>query len=484
MLDDKLERILDEMTRQRSELTREQLLGLITQKKRKVGSGFLTDTGASYLVASELNIDLNNIGLNDYSLRELGPGMASVNIRAYFLANTKARNFMRKDESEGTYRSVFLFDDGITLRLMLWDTLAKDNPFATIAVGEPMRVSNAATRVGKDNLLEIHSTNQTKIELLDLHVYGSKPLDTITLRTSDVSFPRRGLVVRGSITSDPKPISFQRQDGTSGKALQFTLSSQNSSESALRVVLWSHRAEYETQVKKGMEIRLINVDSKPQPAGSYELHGSEETMIELLASPTDSQQAVQGEEPFIIVSVGPTEDLVGRQRRSILLGRDKHTFLLAASDSSARLFDSIDSGDQIQIKGYSIKGDEIFVSNLTDDDLQLLGKSTDKLNEFRFKIQDAPEMRTAGLIELVVLAKPILKDIVLKDGKTVSMGEVLVGDETGESRLVAWRGLSSVLDGLLPGARLLIYGAMPRIDSRGNCSIELRDYSSVQHIRS
>jgi hypothetical protein len=484
MPDDRLDKIIYEMIRQRGDLTKDQLLNLIAEKKRKVGSGFLTDTGAGYLVASELNIDLNNVGLNDYSLKDLGPGMAAVNVKSYLLAASGARSFSRKDGTEGKYRSVFLFDDNITLRLMLWDAQAKDDKLATISIGEPVRVSNVTTRMGRDNVLEIHSSAQTKIELLDSHVHGSKKLDSVTLRTSDVGFARRGLVVKGFVTSDPKPISFQRQDGSAGKALQFTLSSQNSAESGLRLVLWSYRPEYETEVRRDMEIRLINVESKPQPAGSYELHGNEDTIIELLAAPDANPQSTSEEEPFIVISIGPITDISGRQRRSALLGRGKHTFLLTASDASARLFDSIDSGDQVRLKNYSIKADEIFVSNLSEDDLQLLGSSQEKLSEFKFRIQDLPNMRTAGLIELVVLAKPVSKDIILRDGKTVPLGEVLVGDETGESRLVAWRSLSDVLNGLLPGARLLVYGAVPRTDNRGNHSIELRDYSSVQHIRS
>jgi hypothetical protein len=483
MPDDRLEKILNEMTRQRNDLTREQLLDLIAEKKKKVGSGYLTDAGAGYLVASELNIDLNNAGLNDYSLKELSPGMTSVNVKAFFLSASKARNFPRKDGSQGTYQAVYLFDDGTTLRMMLWDTLARDGLFATVAAGEPVRASNVSTRIGKDNLLEIHSSAQTRVELLDSHQYGFKPLDVITLRASDVTFARRGLVVRGFVTNDPKPISFQRQDGTAGRALQFTLAGSSSGELVLRVVLWSHRSEYETQIKRGMEVRLINVDSKPQSTGSFELHGNEESTIELLSTP-ESGVTGQGEEPFVVISIGPITEFAERQRRSVLLGRDKHTFLLAALDSSARLFDSIDPGDQVQLRNYSIKGEEIFVSNLSDDDLQLIGKSQDKLDSFKFRIQDLDALRPAGIIELVVLAKPVVKDIVLKDGKTVPMGEVLVGDETGESRLVAWRSLAGVLNGLLPGARLLVYGAVPRMDGRGNFSMELRDFSSVQHIRS
>lgn len=482
--DDKLDKILDEMIRQRSDLTKEQLLDLIAEKKKKVGSGFLTDAGASYLVASELNIDLNNMSLNDYSLKDLGPGMVSINVKAYFLAASGTRTFNRKDGSTGNYRSVFLFDDGISVKLMLWDTLAKESSFATISIGEPLRISNAATRTGRDNLLEIHSNPQTKIELLDSHAYGFKKLDSITLKSSEIKFARRGLVVRGFVVNDPRLISFQRQDGSQGKVLQLMLSEKASSEPAMRLVLWSSRPEYESQLKPRMEIRLINIESKLQPDGTCELHGNEDTTIELLASPAADQGSVNEEEPFLVISVGPMNDVGGRQRRSILLGKGKRTFLLATADTSARLFDSIDSGDQIRLSNYSTKGDEIFVPGLTEADLQLLSSSKDKLDGFKFKIQDLPNMDSAGLIELVVLAKPSTREIVLRDGRTTTLSEVLVGDETGESKLTAWRNLSGVLSGLLPGARLFIYGAVPRTDSRGNHSIELRDYSSIEHIRS
>jgi replication factor A1 len=204
----------------------------------------------------------------------------------------------------------------------------------------------------------------------------------------------------------------------------------------------------------------------------------------LLASPTNNQSLGRQEEPFLVISAGPINDSSGKQRRSILLGQAKRTFLLAAVDNSVHLFDSIDSGDRIRLKNYSIKGDELFVLNLSEADIELLGNFKEELKQFKFKVQDLPNMRSAGLIELVVLAKPTMKDIVLRDGKTATLSEVLVGDETGESKLVAWRSLSSILDGLLPGARLFVYGAVPKTDSRGGHSIELRDYSSVQHILS
>jgi hypothetical protein len=274
-----------------------------------------------------------------------------------------------------------------------------------------------------------------------------------------------------------------RQDGSQGKALQLTLLDKTSSGSTSRLVLWSYRSEYESQLKPGMEIRLINIESKLQPDGTYEFHGNEDTTIELLSSPTDDHEPSQ-EEPFVVISMGPMNDFGGKQRRSVLLGRNRHTFLLAATDISARLFDNIDSGDRIRLRNYSTKGDEIFIPNLSEADLQLLGSSKEGLDEFKFRIQDLSATRSAGLIELVVLAKPITRDITLKDGRTANLTEVLVGDETGESKLTAWRNLSGVLDGILPGTRLFVYGAVPRTDSRGNHSIELKEYSSVQHIRS
>ncbi|MBC7091286.1 MAG: single-stranded DNA-binding protein, partial [Nitrososphaeria archaeon] len=45
--------IIDEILQKCPGLTKENILSLIQEKKKKFGSGYLTDTGAAYLVAAD-----------------------------------------------------------------------------------------------------------------------------------------------------------------------------------------------------------------------------------------------------------------------------------------------------------------------------------------------------------------------------------------------------------------------------------------------
>jgi ssDNA-binding replication factor A large subunit len=484
MAGERLERIINEMLKQRPNLTREELLQSIAEKKKKVGSGYLTDIGASYLVANDFGIDLDNLGLNDYSLKELNPGMTAVNVKAYFLAASKQRSFKRKDGSEGLLRSVLLFDDNITMRLVLWDAIAQNNPFSSTAPCEPIRVTGVSTRMGRDNQPEIHSTAQTRVELLDPQLHPPKSLDVVTMRPPNIITPKRGLIVKGVVSDDPRVITFQRQDNTQGKALQFTLSDPIDLQSSLRVVLWSYRDEYETIIKQGTELRLINIDSKTtQAQRSLELHGNDDTAVEIIGIRENSKTRFD-EDPFTIISVGSIFESLGKRRRTLLLGRDKRAFSLTVVDEGIELLDNLNIGDRILLQNYSVKDTNLFVQTPSERDIQLIGNFPSDLSYFRFKVNEAQKASSPGIVELVVLAKPITKEITLKNGRTATLSEVLVGDETGETKLVAWRDRTKELTGLLPGARLIVYGAVPRMDNKGNPFMEIRDFTSLYHVQS
>jgi len=481
---DRLERIIQEILRRRGDLTRQAILQLITEKKKTVGAGFLTDIGAAYLVVNDLSLELSDSGFNDFVLKELSPNMSAINIQAFFLSTGKLRNFIKKDRTEGVYRSAFLFDEGIVVRLLLWNSIAREDPFSTFAPGEPVRVSNVSTRLSRDNILEIHAGPKTKVERLEPSIYGNKSLDVVTVSPSTITYQKRGLVVKGFVVSEPRLISFQRNDNTTGRALQFSIADSMGSRSPLRVVIWSHNQAYESLIRSGMEIRLVNLDSRAQPSGLIELHGSEDTQVEILAQHQETTIPEPQSKPFVIISIGHALQVDHKLRRTALLGQGGRSYTLTITGLGVNLLDSFKVGDLVVFDDLSIKGNEIFLPDTSGHIMHLKGESHQELEGFKFTVQDIPKVKAAGIVEVVVLAKPTLKDIRRKEGTPVLMGEVLVGDETGETRLVAWRELSNAFDGLLPGARLLIYGAVPRSDGRGNPFLEIRDFSFIERIQS
>ncbi|MFB3043455.1 MAG: hypothetical protein ACE1ZC_04175 [Nitrososphaerales archaeon] len=54
-----IRKLLDDIMARRNGTTEPELLGLMNDKKSKVGGGYLTDQGALFLVASDLGITLD-----------------------------------------------------------------------------------------------------------------------------------------------------------------------------------------------------------------------------------------------------------------------------------------------------------------------------------------------------------------------------------------------------------------------------------------
>ena len=59
-------------------------------------------------------------------------------------------------------------------------------------------------------------------------------------------------------------------------------------------------------------------------------------------------------------------------------------------------------------------------------------------------------------IEAIILQPPNTMDINTKSGETVSVTDTIIGDDTGEIRLVAWRETSNLLKNFNIGERIKV----------------------------
>ena len=78
--------LLEEVLRNRPELTRGQIMEQIQEKKREVGAGFLTDQGALFLIAGELGVQLSHMTSTDLTLKDVDAGANDITIVARVLA--------------------------------------------------------------------------------------------------------------------------------------------------------------------------------------------------------------------------------------------------------------------------------------------------------------------------------------------------------------------------------------------------------------
>jgi replication factor A1 len=105
------------------------------------------------------------------------------------------------------------------------------------------------------------------------------------------------------------------------------------------------------------------------------------------------------------------------------------------------------------------------------------------LDGLAMKLQEVKEEEAQIMVEVIALSHGSVDEVRLKDGSTVKKGELLVGDDTGEMKLVAWRDLSARVSGIQPGERLRLVGVVSKSTRMGAWVLQLSNYSVIERLR-
>ncbi|HEX2014586.1 MAG TPA: hypothetical protein VLA68_05095, partial [Nitrososphaera sp.] len=79
----------------------------------------------------------------------------------------------------------------------------------------------------------------------------------------------------------------------------------------------------------------------------------------------------------------------------------------------------------------------------------------------------------------IVLQAPETADVTTKAGETVTVTSTLLGDDTGEIRLVGWRNQSPLVNKLSVGDRISAVGVSAGPGREGKPELTLKSYSSI-----
>jgi ssDNA-binding replication factor A large subunit len=272
------ETLVSEVLRARRELNRAQLLELVAEKKKNVGSGYLTDQGALFLIAGESGIQLKHLTSTDLTLKDIYAGANDITVVARVLAVYPIMGYKRKDGTKGAYRRLALFDKDDIVRLTIWDDNA-DIDLKEIAVDSPVRVSNGYVRHGLDGKPNLNLGKRGKIELLsDTSIVAKLPsLRSITRRPGEVPTDGNLAAAEGIAASKSRVSNFTRDDGSQGHMMQFELGGGNDSR-RIRVVIWNGTELPE--VNPGEKVRITNLRVKKTSQGETELHGDSGSLIQ------------------------------------------------------------------------------------------------------------------------------------------------------------------------------------------------------------
>lgn len=474
-----LERLVEELLRQKPEIDRASLSKMIDEKKRKVGAGYLTDQGAIFLVASDLGVTLDKAAKQDLHIKDLYIGASDVTIQGRILAIYLLKKYTRKDGSNGSYRRLVIFDSDSVLPVTLWDGKAEQFDSTSMSVGRVIRVLGGYVRGGLNGEPILHIGEKGEIQPVEDHTVSLPGLDEIVKSPSSIKTTQRYLCLEGIVKFIPRSSQFTGRDGTPRRVIQFHVT--GSTGAGARIALWDGD-ESILSLQANSKIRILNVRSKVLTHGEVEFHGDEGTKI-ILVSPPPAPLAKRVDESgeFRLLSYGPqktSKDGEPFLNALVLDVASEHKRLVAKGPASQKLSE-IEPLNLFNCN-YRRLDDKSIICDKADDISPFTGEDKPvKADAFIEKVKNIKAQTPPSIFEVIALSRTTVDDVPMKDGSLIKKAELLVGDETGEVKVVAWRDLADTLSGVVPGQRLRLGFVEPQIGRDGAANLQVRAYSQI-----
>jgi replication factor A1 len=466
--------MIDILLEQKPDINLEQLKELIEDKKRKIGAGYLTDQGALFLVAADLGASFDNVQRTKRGIKDLYIGARDLDLTVRLLNSYPIRTFTKKDTSEQIEnRTISVYDAGGSIKVRLWDNLTHVIEDNKLKPGDLVQIKNCYVKSALNGKPIINIGEGGNISPYQGNDATIPDIDGITSSIDNVRSEKENVVVSGLISSMPRIIEFTDSRGEQKKSLQ-TMLSNDSGDRKLRVALWNIDEDSLPKFfQMNVPVRIIGARIKEGNVqygnGDYEIHGDEGTIIELKEKPQDYEVY-----SIRILTEGRAENGTVNY---VGIDKDKKLVYVILQGIS----DRVTANSVMDCIPNRIFGNMVFLKE--DSFLELVeNDSFPKLEESVSKIKDIKTVGESYIVESIVLQQPNTTQVNTKAGELVSVTDTLIGDDTGEIRLVGWRDSSDELEKVKVGDRIRIIGALLNTGREGKLEITLRKDSSITNL--
>jgi len=276
-----LEQIVQQILLTRRDLSRDDVLKKIYEKKRSADDYFIDDVAAR-IVAAELGVEIQSeeeTFSGEIAIKDLVSGLNDVTIVARVLAVYPVQTFSRSDFTQGKVARALLADGTGTLKLVLWDDRIDVIEAGKLQQGQVARVLHGYVRESLDGKLELHLGRKGEIETSPQDVDDSRFPHAATFmdKIGQVTPEKKKTNVQGLVTSVFPVSEFTRKDGTKGKVRRVRLKDETS-ETA--IVFWNEKVDELGSISQGDRLRIINARVKSGLDGRPELHVENSSQIE------------------------------------------------------------------------------------------------------------------------------------------------------------------------------------------------------------
>lgn len=468
-------KMIEFVLEKKPETTLEQLKELIEEKKRRIGAGYLTDQGALFLVAADLGISFENTPQSQVGIKDLYVGARDINLSVRILSIYPIRKYTRKDsEDQIENRTLTVFDQDGGIRVKLWNKLAHGPDELRLKPGDLVRITNGYIKSGLDGKPVVNLGESSNIELESENRESIPDLESIKLDVDKVTTEQEHIVIDGVIKSAPRIVEFSDPRGEVKKSLQTILSNGDSTRN-LRVAIWN--------VSENNIPRILNVNSRVRIIGArikqanlqygngdLEIHGDEGTVIEAI-----DKQANYDVITVRIISNGNADNF----GRINLFGIDKDKNILTMVVDDKLMPPGITTNSVIEGFPSRVFGNSLIFSQKDSYVKCVENNSIPKLEDTISKIRNMDKVGDIYIVEAIVLQQPNSVQVNTRTGGLVSVTDTLIGDDTGEIRLVGWRENSGELDKIKVGDRIRVIGAILNAGRDGKHELTLKKDSLV-----
>jgi len=472
-----VEDIIREILGKKPELTKEDILKLMRRKKEGVRGEYLTDLGALFLVATDLGVKIVFTPIKHIKISDLKPGMREANLVVRLLSCYPPKVYVDRSGTERTYRNIVVYDTTGAVDCILWDeNVGKFNNLPA-EPGFGLEIRKGRIRARRDRVV-LHAGRRSDVVPLgeeDPLLRRIPPLGDITVPVSKLSAGRDHMVVEGVVASEPSLREYKRRSGERAFFLSFNLKDRDTA-STVRSVLWI-KEKPSFKITKGSLIHIINVKTKRTLTGELEVHGDEGSSIKVI-------KITQLHQPNIVklLSVGPLMySRSGRKMRVALAMDEKKTFItIYAMEDSLEEFQKFATGDILEILS-PFRGDRVLIEG-KEEVRRFTGVKEFpcieevKISEIREALPDLPLF-----VRGVVLTRSEVFDVPVGE-RMIRKSLVVLGDETGEIRLVGWEESSYLLSDLNITDKVLVKAVHKKIAKDGTPFLLLKNFSSIEKL--
>ena len=471
--------MLEILLQQRPELNAEQIRDLIDEKKRKVGAGYLTDQGALFLVAADLGVSFENVPKLQSGLKDIYIGAKEVTVTGRIMNIYPIHKFTKRESNEqAATRTLVIYDKDARVKVKLWDKHVVIPDEMSLKVGDVIKIVKGYVRAGLDGKPIINLGSYSAIEAVN-DDSTIPTIDSLTIPVDGINGTLDSAIISGTVNSNPRINDFVNTRGEASKSLQLQISNEENTRS-LRAVIWNiNESKMPKVFRTGAKVRLIGVKVKqgnPQyGGGDFEIHGDEGTILEFSGTQEDVEVM-----PLRIISVG--EETGKGSFVCLAIDRAGRPLNLTI-DNSLISSNQISSDTLIECVPSRVFGSSVILSKedsyirVTDDDSLF-----PKLSKFETKIKDIQVSQDPYVIEAIVLQAPETVEVNTKTGETIPLTSTLLGDDTGEIKLVGWRNQSSAVNKLSVGDRIRVAGVTAGMGRESKAELTLKAYSSITRL--